>query len=139
MRVIPGTHTTRLDHTVIMHEDNMLRSGLTLAAEMDESRAVDLVLKAGEMSFHHANALHSSKPNRSAEKRIGFAIRYLAPEARQVTDHHEVVLARGRDDYHHYVLLERQPPDDVEAGYAAQRLFARRLQALREAGGRTRG
>ncbi len=139
MRMIPGTHETRMDHYAVMHEDNMLRSGNTVALEVDESRAVDLVLKAGEMSLHHVNTLHGSKPNRSAGKRIGFAIRYMATEVSQVSDHYEVVLARGRDDHHHYVVLERRPSDNVEEGYAAQMSFARRLQELRSSVGRSEG
>ncbi len=139
MRVIPGTHKTRLDHAAVMHEDNMLRSGNTVVPEVDESRAVNLVLKAGEMSLHHVNTLHGSKPNRSAGKRIGFAIRYMATEVSQVADHYEVVLARGRDTYHHYTVLERRPSDDVEEGYAAQMSFVRRLQELRASVGRSEG
>ncbi len=139
MRVIPGTHKTRLDHSAVMHDDNMLRSGYTVAGEVDESRAVDLVLRAGEMSFHHVNTLHGSKPNRSAVKRIGFSIRYMAPEVNQVSAHYEVVLARGRDDYHHYTLREGRPTDNIEEGYAAQLSFARRLQEMRTLAGRTEG
>lgn len=139
MRVIPGTHTMRLDHTAMMHEDNMLRSGNTVANEVDESRAVDLVLKAGQMSLHHVNTLHGSKPNRSAVKRIGFAIRYMATDVHQAADHYEVLLARGRDDYHYYTVIDQRPSDDVEEGYAAQMAFAQRLQDLRSSVGRTEG
>ena len=139
MRVIPGTHKTRLDHAAVMHDDNMLRSGNTVVGVVDESRAVDLVLKAGEMSLHHINTLHGSKPNRSAVKRIGFATRYMVPVVNQVSAHYEVVLARGRDDYHHYTLREELPTDNIEEGYAAQRSFARRLQELRSSVGRTEG
>ena len=39
----------------------------------------DVVMKAGEMSFHHPLALHGSNPNASAEPRIGLSATYSTP------------------------------------------------------------
>jgi ectoine hydroxylase-related dioxygenase (phytanoyl-CoA dioxygenase family) len=39
----------------------------------------DIVMKAGEMSFHHPLALHGSNPNASAEPRIGLSATYSTP------------------------------------------------------------
>jgi ectoine hydroxylase-related dioxygenase (phytanoyl-CoA dioxygenase family) len=39
----------------------------------------DVVMKAGEMSFHHPVALHGSNPNTSAEPRIGLSATYCPP------------------------------------------------------------
>jgi hypothetical protein len=39
----------------------------------------DIVMKAGEMSFHHPLALHGSNPNTSAEPRIGLSATYSTP------------------------------------------------------------
>ena len=39
----------------------------------------DIVMKAGEMSFHHPLALHGSNPNVSAEPRIGLSATYSTP------------------------------------------------------------
>jgi non-heme Fe2+,alpha-ketoglutarate-dependent halogenase len=40
----------------------------------------DVVMEAGEMSFHHPLALHGSRSNRSAEPRIGLSATYSTPE-----------------------------------------------------------
>lgn len=137
LRVQPGTHVSQLDHTEVRHENNMLSTGSTVKAAYDESRAVDVVLRAGEMSLHHANLVHGSKPNRSDGKRIGFAIRYVAPDVRQERGHHQVVLARGRDRFRYYELLEVPPAHSVAEGFPLQiafseRLTARKLDRLRE-------
>jgi hypothetical protein len=39
----------------------------------------DVVMKAGEMSFHHPHVLHGSNPNASAEPRIGLSATYCTP------------------------------------------------------------
>jgi ectoine hydroxylase-related dioxygenase (phytanoyl-CoA dioxygenase family) len=43
--------------------------------------AIDVTLSPGEMSLHDADILHGSEANQSGEKRVGFAIRYVTPEA----------------------------------------------------------
>jgi non-heme Fe2+,alpha-ketoglutarate-dependent halogenase len=131
MRVLPGTHRQRLTHYERRDDDNLLASGLTVAGNIDQTAAVDLVLRAGEMSLHHVNIVHGSEANRSTSKRIGFAIRYVAPDVSQALEHHPVVLARGQDDYHHYTLLEEPPTGNVEAAIVAQAAFARQLYKRR--------
>ncbi len=133
LRVVPGSHL----HDRLPHEgrpgteNNLLASGLEIAVEVDESQARDVVLAPGQMSLHHVHIVHGSSPNRSDGKRIGFAVRYVAPEVRQSLDHHQVVLARGRDIHGHYPLLLRPPGDDVENGLRAQAEFGRQRIAAR--------
>jgi hypothetical protein len=67
------------------------------------------------MSFHHANLIHGSNPNASTGPRIGVAVRYVATAVRQEKIHIPVILARGRDDYHHYQLQER-PTAGIDEG-----------------------
>ncbi|HEV2853849.1 MAG TPA: phytanoyl-CoA dioxygenase family protein [Thermoanaerobaculia bacterium] len=128
MRVVPGSQEhRRLPHNSSPGaKDNLLAIGLEIAVEVAESEALDVVLRAGEMSLHHVNIVHGSNPNRSGGKRIGFAVRYVAPEVRQTLEHHEVLLARGRDDHHHYRVLEGPPAYTLEEGLAAQAEFSRR-------------
>jgi ectoine hydroxylase-related dioxygenase (phytanoyl-CoA dioxygenase family) len=132
LRVVPGSHLhDRLPHTDRPGtENNLLASGLEIAIEVDESQVRDVVLAPGKMSLHHVHIVHGSNPNRSDGKRIGFAVRYIAPEVRQSLDHHQVVLARGRDRYGNFPLLPEPPGEDVEEGLRAQAEFGRRrLQA----------
>jgi non-haem Fe2+, alpha-ketoglutarate-dependent halogenase len=99
MRVVPGTH--RFD--IVPHRDtfganNMLSRGQEVAVAVDESAAVDIVLKPGEMSFHHARIVHGSRANHSSRPRIGFAIRYISPSVRQSTGAEDsVMVVRGKD------------------------------------------
>jgi non-haem Fe2+, alpha-ketoglutarate-dependent halogenase len=130
MRVVPGSHGERQLHTSSPGaKNNLLAAGLEVAVEVKAEEARDVVLRAGEMSLHHVNIVHGSNPNRSDGKRIGFAVRYVAPEVRQTLQHHAVLLARGRDGHHHYTLAD-PPTGDLETALAAQQEFARRnLQA----------
>lgn len=124
MRVVPGSHRERLPHAERPDADNMLASGLEVAVDVDDASAVDVALRPGEMSLHHERIVHGSEPNRSADKRIGFAIRYVAPDVVQGLAHHAVILASGRDVHGHYEHLAHPPDDDMEDGLARQRLFA---------------
>lgn len=124
MRVLPGTHRQRLPHEARPHRDNMLKiTGLHVRGEIDESQAVDFVLKAGQISLHHADLVHGSQANRSGTKRTGFAVRYVSPAVQQERWHHPVVLARGQDTYGHYELLDRAPSSDFKEALAAHATF----------------
>lgn len=131
MRAVPGTHLRGVaPHQQTSREgDNRLT--LEVSAAVDEARAVDVVLRETEMSLHHPYLVHGSNANRSDGKRLGFAVRYVAPEVRQRLPHHAVVLARGRDDFRHFAPLAPPPADDLEAGIAAQAELARRAEKLR--------
>lgn len=130
LRVQPGTHTTRFEHVEVRHENNMLGNGTTITVPLDEAAAVDVVLAAGEMSLHHANVVHGSNPNRSNGPRVGFAIRYVAPDVRQRRGHHAVVLARGSDRYGHYEHLRQPPTHSVAAGLPLHVEFSTRLTQM---------
>ncbi|HET9623354.1 MAG TPA: phytanoyl-CoA dioxygenase family protein [Kofleriaceae bacterium] len=135
MRVLPGSHTAgALPFTDgAAAPDDMLASGLRTRAPIDEQAAHALELRAGEMSLHHVDLLHASAPNTTAAPRIGLAVRYVPPWVSQELPHHDVVLARGRDDHHHYTLRAEPPGDDFEHGLARQRAFSAHWRAFRMA------
>ncbi|MCJ7838567.1 MAG: phytanoyl-CoA dioxygenase family protein, partial [Burkholderiales bacterium] len=83
------------------------------------SRAVSLVLKAGEMSLHHIKLVHGSDPNRSNDRRIGLAIRYIPTHVRQTKVRDSAMLVRGTDKYHHFDYEPRPRADLDEAALAA--------------------
>lgn len=116
MRVIPGSHTAeQISHTDTHHESNMLSRGQVIDTEIDEGKAVDIVLKPGEMSLHHVRLIHGSEANRSEDRRIGFAIRYIPPHLHQVNGPHDAAgLARG-EDRHGNFELEPRPRADLDA------------------------
>lgn len=79
MRVIPGTHTLDLKG-LQKREDVKSVLGSEIPPEyVDESRAVDLVLRAGDVSVHHPNIIHGSEANHSDRRRCGLTIRYITP------------------------------------------------------------
>jgi ectoine hydroxylase-related dioxygenase (phytanoyl-CoA dioxygenase family) len=117
MRVLPGSHTTdQLPHHDTFAADNLLSRGQEIAVAVDERQAVDLVLAPGEMSLHHVRLIHGSEPNRSAARRIGFAIRYIPTHLRQTLGSDDsATLVRGTDRYRHFrpeprPAADRDPP-----------------------------
>jgi phytanoyl-CoA hydroxylase len=82
MRVLPGTQHLSLQPLQERSDvANVLGSGMDPAA-VDESQAVDLVLKAGDVSVHHPNIVHGSNANTSAVRRCGLTIRYIPTSTR---------------------------------------------------------
>ena len=77
--------------------DNALTRGQEIAVDVDEKRAVDIVLRPGQMSLHHVLIVHGSKANTSDKPRIGIAIRYVPPEVKQDGQRPVAMLVRGRD------------------------------------------
>ena len=113
MRVVPGTHK----RAVVPHQDtfgarNMLSRGQEIAVEVDEEHAVDLVLQPGQMSLHHVKIFHGSRPNRAADRRLGFAIRYLPPHVHQQVGADSATLVRGEDRFG-YFEPEPAPENDL--------------------------
>jgi phytanoyl-CoA hydroxylase len=127
MRVIPGTQTLDLQ-TLRRRTDvkNVLSSEIDPAL-VDESKAVDLILKAGDVSVHHPNIIHGSNANTSARRRCGLTIRYIPTSTRIRTQNGErwpsAFLLRGKampgvNDYHPrptYVEGEHLPFRGCEA------------------------
>jgi len=128
MRVVKGSHARSiLPHVETWAPNNLLSRGQEVQVEVAEEDATDVVLRAGEMSLHHVNIIHGSNPNRSDGRRVGFAIRFITPDVSQVGERPQAVLARGRDDHHHFELLPKPPDGSLEDAIAAQSAAARRL------------
>jgi non-haem Fe2+, alpha-ketoglutarate-dependent halogenase len=133
MRVVPGTHRREVvPHADTFGAHNMLSRGQEIAVEVEEARAVDLVLRPGQMSLHHVKIFHGSHQNRAEDRRIGFAIRYLPPSVRQgVGSPDSATLVRGADRYGHFEL-EPAPASDLapEAIAHHRAVHERRLRIL---------
>ena len=113
MRFVPGSHRREIvDHRDTFEADNMLTRGQEIAVEVDEDEAVDVVLAAGQMSLHHGRMFHSSRPNVSERRRVGVAVRYIAPHVRQVVGARDyAALVRGADRYGHFVPVPSPAAD----------------------------
>ena len=104
LRVLPGSHhAPLLQHGTIETEGNMLSRGQGIIDPIDERAAVTLTLDPGEMSLHDVRLAHASTPNRSSERRVGYAIRYVAAHVRSLRDPRDTaMLVRGTDRFGHF-------------------------------------
>jgi non-heme Fe2+,alpha-ketoglutarate-dependent halogenase len=104
LEVVAGSHHQgTLPHGPSNDPANQLQHGQEILAGLDTARAVPLLLPAGAMSLHHVRIAHSSPPNRSTERRIGFAIRYVAAHVRKLGSRRDsAVLVRGTDRFGHF-------------------------------------
>ena len=124
--MVPGSHQRPiLPHRDTYALDNRLSRGQEIEVDVGEQDAVDVVLRAGEMSLHHVNIIHGSNPNPSDGSRIGFAPRFTTPRTRQIDgEPRTAVLARGRDEYGHFQLLPEPPALSFDEALAAQQVAA---------------
>ena len=106
MRFVPGSHLERqVPHADTFAEDNLLSRGQEIAVEVDEADAVAIELAPGEASLHHGHLFHASEPNRSDDRRIGAAIRFISPAMRQRDGTRSLVaLVAGEDRHGHFTV-----------------------------------
>ncbi|MCL4800850.1 MAG: phytanoyl-CoA dioxygenase family protein [Burkholderiales bacterium] len=139
MEVIPGSHKVdQLPHVDTFHKDNLLSRGQEIAVEVDKSKAVGIALSPGEISLHHIKLVHGSGANRSDDRRIGLAIRYIPTYVRQTKVRDSATLVRGTDKYGHFDL-EPRPKADLDAAALAAHAEAigRQVKALYEGTNKT--
>ena len=109
MRFVAGSHHQRVEHADTFADDNLLTRGQEVQIEVDESTATDVELTPGQASLHHGQVFHASHPNRTAERRIGLAIRYVATAMQQSPGGEmAAMLVRGED--HHGNFRHCQKP-----------------------------
>lgn len=76
-----------------------------IAEDFDDSRVASAPLNAGQFSFHHTMVIHSSEPNRSEDRRIGFGISYIPAHVRHVGSYRMGAShARGTDRFGHFEI-----------------------------------
>lgn len=132
MRVIPGTQHRQVAHNDTFAEANLLSRGQEIAMEVDESKAVDVILAPGEMSLHHVLLCHGSEPNRADHRRIGFAIRYISADVYQTAGVREsATVVRGTDKKNHFEH-EVPPESDMHPSAVARHaeIIDRQLKVL---------
>jgi len=124
MSMIPGSHRHHIQkHQETFAEDNILTRGQAIK-EVDESRAVNLILWPGQMSLHHAEIIHGSQPNLSQHRRIGYALQaYMPRPARQALGENYWLPIRGQDWHDDSPRLTR-PRADMDAQGLANRKLA---------------
>jgi ectoine hydroxylase-related dioxygenase (phytanoyl-CoA dioxygenase family) len=105
MRAIPGSHKRgQLEHKTTFADGNLLLNGQVIEG-IENATAVDIPLRAGEMSVHHMMLVHGSLPNASDKPRIGISINYVTPMAHETLMKRPALLLRGEDRYGHFEPL----------------------------------
>lgn len=130
MKMMPGTHQwEQIPHRDTLSDQNLLTRGQEIEVDVDEEQARLCELAPGEISLHNIRTVHASEPNRSADRRIGVAVRYIAPHVEQInapTD--SAWLVRG-DDRHGHFVLETPPDRDMDDAARAEHA---RIMELRQ-------
>jgi hypothetical protein len=130
MKMWPASHRLeQLPHTDTLAKHNLLTRGQEIAVAVDESQARYIELQPGELSLHHVRTVHGSAPNRSRDRRIGVAVRYIAPHVRQVNGSQDSAwLVRG-EDRHGNFIHETPPARDMDPAAKAEHA---RIMKLRQ-------
>ncbi len=97
MSMIPGSHRNSIvEHDDTFGKDNILTRG-QVVKDVDESKAVDLIMRPGQMSLHHGEIVHGSQPNQSNQRRVGFALQsYMSNDIEQQLGENMWLPARGK-------------------------------------------
>jgi ectoine hydroxylase-related dioxygenase (phytanoyl-CoA dioxygenase family) len=128
--VIPGTHETREQHLDTFGEDNILTRGQSVPG-VDETAAVDLVLRPGQMSLHHPWLVHGSQPNRSASRRVGIAMQsYLGHDVRPTRGDYHVLAVRGATPHSSFTTVPSPTAEVTSDGVASRTAANEALSAV---------
>lgn len=105
MQMLPGSHKGgQIEHRDTDDPNNILTRGQTTAHAIDEDQTIWVTLEPGEISLHHVDMWHASPANTTNGRRVGVALRYITPSAREQrveTDY--VTLVRGTDRHRHFL------------------------------------
>ena len=125
MTMIAGSHKTKIqDHEDTFAENNILTRGQVIQ-DVDESKAVDLILKPGEMSIHHGAVIHGSQPNNSNQRRIGFSLQsYMPNNVKQIVGRNLWTHIRGQKRQDDDGMLLERPRFNMDPNTVAQRKIA---------------
>lgn len=119
MSMLPGTHLDSIqNHADTFAENNILTRGQEIDVGEDTA-AIDLVLRPGQMSLHHPRVVHSSQPNASDHRRIGVVIQqYLPHHVHETKGEGLVQWARGSAVPLHHTEMPRPYRDMEPSGIA---------------------
>jgi non-haem Fe2+, alpha-ketoglutarate-dependent halogenase len=128
VKMIPGSHVIgQRPHRDAPGGGNLLSRGQTIDHPLDYTKYVMMPMQAGQMSLHHTHVVHSSDPNQTNERRIGFGVSYIPPHCKLINDARvTAMLVRGQDRHGHFDLEPRPRGDfDADARAAHERAVAR--------------
>lgn len=112
MNFIRGSHKNKiLPHTDTLNKNNILSRSQEIDVKVKDNDKTSIILQPGQMSLHHGLMIHGSGPNISDDRRIGVAIRYVSPKAKQIVAKKDyAMLVRGVDKVGNFINV--LPPSD---------------------------
>jgi len=90
MRYIPGSHKAGIFQHYTDPSDALVLHQVVASGHVDEAKAKEDTLEAGQLSLHDVYLVHGSPANRSNKRRAGLAMRYMP-----TTSHFDRALARA--------------------------------------------
>jgi len=116
IRGIPGSHKgPLLPHREAFGTSSLLSREQYIDAPIDESKAVDFELDAGEIALFNNAICHSSNPNFGDDRRIVYLLEMIPTHAYQHEPRESAALVRGVDNYGNF---DRDPRPVTELGAA---------------------
>ena len=125
MLMIPKSHKNAIQH----HEDTFAENNILTRGQVvlnvDESQAVSLILKPGEMSIHCGTIIHGSKENKSNQRRVGFALQsYVGKHIKQIVGKELWTHIRGQKRQDFGVKYLHRPQYDMDPETVSERKIA---------------
>ncbi len=78
--------------------------GQTISERFEKGKSVRGKLRMGEFSLHHTLCIHSSPPNNSMDRRIGYGISYIPASTRHIGSiPQRAMLVRGEDRFENFI------------------------------------
>ena len=105
MEFVPEGGNGRLyQHKAEADPNSINGGGQTISEHFDKANAVRGTLKMGEFSLHHTLCIHSSPPNNTADRRIGYGISYIPASVRHIgSTPQRAMFVRGEDRYGNFI------------------------------------
>ena len=135
MHVLPKSHKLgQFEHSDDPGEHNLILRGQAIFDKFDGQLGEPMALRAGEMSLHHTNLVHCSRPNLGPDRRLGFGISYIPARVRDVgRPSGSALLVRGRD-HGHFLPEQRLGPALSEEAYANHERRMKTFRARQDSG-----
>ncbi|MGH8638621.1 MAG: phytanoyl-CoA dioxygenase family protein, partial [Burkholderiales bacterium] len=93
----------QLHHAAARLVNSINGAGQLIVEPLDETKAVAMTLRAGELSLHHTLCPHRSAPNRASHRRVGLGISYIPARVRPVGSYRmPALLVRGSNAPGHF-------------------------------------
>lgn len=118
LKVIPGSYKGEsLPHGEASDPDSILARGQYIESGFDESQAVDLALRPGEIGLFNSGIIHGSGTNSGRDRRLMLLVEMMPTHARSHRARETAMLVRGSDSHNNH---DPDRPAETEFGAEEQ-------------------